>query len=297
MRLGWSAAVDVVSKRMPFLYWGHRRMVRYALGSVSLLRRATRLPDVATLLDRIETTALGGDVVKAMRLCISLGGHAGSAELREWALRELHGYEGVSDLPDYRRIGGGLHVDAINTAWRVTGQRISSMQLPDGIREHLSEEIEMRHSIPALESMVDSAERANESIRLSPPGAAEVAALMNAGGYGSHQVTSLYWVVSASTVRGIIERVCTNVIAMVNEMRAGMGSGEKLPSPELATQAVNIVINGDSNRVVTGDVAQSQGSSSIGKDEGGSFLRKLWWIVGILSMLGGLVFGYIRFMA
>ena len=262
-----------------------------------MLLTATSLSDVASRLDHIETTALGGDVVKALRLCISLGGHAGSAELREWALRELHGYEGVSDLPDYRRISGGLHVDAVNAAWRVTGQQISSMQLPDGIREHLSEEIEMRHSIPALESMVDSAERANELIRLSPPGAAEVAALMNAGGYVSHQVTSLYWVVSVSTVRGIVERVCTNVIAVVNEMRAGLGSGEKLPSPELATQAVSIVINGDSNRVVTGDVDQHQGSSSIGTGKRGSFLQKLWWIVGILTMLGSLVIGYIRFVA
>lgn len=216
---------------------------------------------MATLLDRIESTALDGDVVKALRLCISLGGHAGSVELREWATRELHGYEGVPDLPDYRRIHGGLHVDAINAAWRVTGRRISSMELPTGIGEHLSEEIEMRHSFPVLQNLVDSAKRAKEAIHLSPPGAAEVAALMNAAG-SSHQVTNLYWVVSASTVRGITERVCTDLIAMVSEMRAGLVSGQEFPSADLVTQAVNIVITGDSNRVSLGDVDQSLASPS-----------------------------------
>ena len=64
-----------------------------------------------TLLDQIESEAMDGDVVKALRLCIKLGGHSGSADLRQWAERELNGYDSEDELPDYRRINAPLCYD------------------------------------------------------------------------------------------------------------------------------------------------------------------------------------------
>ena len=249
---------------------------------------------MATLLDQIEAQALDSKTVKALRLCISLGGKADSAELRDWAIRELHGYDGVPDLPDYRRIRAHLYIDGVNAAWKIRGQQISSRQLPDFAREHISDQVEIRQSIPALQSMVDSAERTNEPICLSPPLAVEIAANMSE--YGT-QVTRLYWAVDPAALREITERVCTDVIAMVNEMRAGMGSAHKLPTPDLAAQAVEVVIHGSHNRVIMKDVGQSQDSPPVADDGGGSRLRNLWWIVGILGTIGGLVFGCVEIVA
>ena len=36
-----------------------------------------------SLMDRIESEALSGDVVKALRLCLTLGEHSHNAELRD----------------------------------------------------------------------------------------------------------------------------------------------------------------------------------------------------------------------
>jgi hypothetical protein len=68
------------------------------------------------LLGEIEQAALDESVpvATALRKCLALGGHAGSAELREWASRELHGYLGhEKELPDYRRIRSPLLMDGI----------------------------------------------------------------------------------------------------------------------------------------------------------------------------------------
>jgi hypothetical protein len=49
---------------------------------------------VPGLLSQIEEGALDSRVplVDVLRKCVALGGQAGSAELRDWARRELDGY-------------------------------------------------------------------------------------------------------------------------------------------------------------------------------------------------------------
>jgi len=251
------------------------------------------LPGVTTILDRIEATALNGDVIRALRLCLSLGGHTDSPELRDWAMRELHGYDGVPNLPDYRRIRGPLCADTITATSQVRGQRISPHQLPDFAQEHISEEIEIRDSVPALQNMADSAERTNETIRVSPHGAAEIVNYMSTQLPGT-RVMRLYWNLNASAIRAITERVCTDVIAMVNEIKAGIEPGQEFPSRDLVTQAIDVVINGNHSRVIVKDVTQSQNSPPIEDGSGSSRLRKLWWVVGIIGTLGALVFGFME---
>ena len=57
-----------------------------------------------SLLDQIESEALNGEVVEALRLCKTLGGKSSSTEVREWPSLELRGYGPEDDLPSYRRI-------------------------------------------------------------------------------------------------------------------------------------------------------------------------------------------------
>ena len=51
------------------------------------------------LLGKIEEQAIDGDISKALRLCLSLGGKTGSTDLRGWASLELNGYRG-QDVPE-----------------------------------------------------------------------------------------------------------------------------------------------------------------------------------------------------
>ena len=128
-----------------------------------------------SLLDKIESEALNGDVVKALRLCITLGGHSDSAELRDWAARELRGYEGDDELADYRIIRAPLCIDHSSATGIMTGQQISAYDLPEFVRDSISEELELSHSIPELLNIANSAERKGESVSLLPDGSSRLA--------------------------------------------------------------------------------------------------------------------------
>ncbi|MGC9501850.1 hypothetical protein [Streptomyces sp. WG7] len=59
-----------------------------------------------TLLAQIKQDVLDDTkpLAGALRRCVVLGGHTGSAALRDWAQRELRGYDGVdlADVPSHR---------------------------------------------------------------------------------------------------------------------------------------------------------------------------------------------------
>jgi AbiTii len=65
-----------------------------------------------------------------LRKVIALGGQAASKELRDWATKELRGYQGDEQLPPYRIIGAPLQLDMINLAYTMRGQTISPLELP-----------------------------------------------------------------------------------------------------------------------------------------------------------------------
>ena len=63
------------------------------------------------------------DVVDAMvplssllQKCIVLGGQAGSEKMRDWARRELNGYAGADNVPDYRHVPAALMAMITNRA-------------------------------------------------------------------------------------------------------------------------------------------------------------------------------------
>lgn len=69
-----------------------------------------------SLLRQIEPDALdcGADVLAALRKWVALGGQRGDESVREWASRELKGYDGASALPQYRIVQGMLAIDEIS---------------------------------------------------------------------------------------------------------------------------------------------------------------------------------------
>ena len=238
-----------------------------------------------SLLDQVESEALNGDVVKALRLCITLGGKSRTAELREWASLELRGYGPEDDLPDYRRIVAPLCIDGQTLAWRLTGREISELDLPDFARDGITREVILSHSLPELRDMARSAEQKGESIILAHPAAADLVRYMNQSGKYQVGITRLYWQVSPVLVNGVVERVCTDIIGLVSEMRAGMNRDETVPSPELASQAFNFVVNGDGNRVHVKSQQTSETNPS-GKSLTRRTLEVMAWIAGIIVAAG-----------
>ena len=247
-----------------------------------------------SLLDKIESEALGGDAVKALRLCISLGGRSESAELRDWAARELRGYGPDDELPDYRRIGAPICVDGLTPTAMFTGRAMSVFQLPDFARDSISEQVELRHSIPELLDMANSAEQKGESIKLLLPGAADLLLYMNSSGNYGMQLERLYWQVMPTPIRGVVERVGTDIVGLVAEMRSGMARGQDLPSPDVANQAVNVIVKGKGNRVVLKNVRQESESSSPDESIGDRILKVMAWLAGIVAAIATVVILYLQ---
>ncbi len=245
-----------------------------------------------SLLDRIESEALDGDVVKALRLCIKLGGHSRSSELREWASLELQGYGAEDELPGYRRINAPLCVDGLTLTGMFKGQQISTFELPDFARNTISEDVDLPYSIPKLREMVRSAERTDQPVRLGPPGSAALVTWMNQSGQYSANLNALYWQVSAVSLADVIERVRTDLIGLVSEMRSGMESGQDLPTPDVASNALNVVVKGSCNRLTVKNVNQTTDPNSSGKSPTRRKLEVTAWIAGIVAAIVGLVFLY-----
>lgn len=216
----------------------------------------------ADLLMQIEEGALGARVPLAdtLRKCVALGGRAGSVQLRDWARLELDGYASEQELPNYRVVPAMIAIDGATMTAQITQQPISATQLPEGIGEHVKEEVHLRSGAAELQQLVSDP---NAPIRLLLPGAAEVARLMNhelqeSGTHGQH-VTTVYWVLSHSSVVGVLDRIRTTLVALVAELRAvGVGEGQA-PSAEAADAAVSIVLHGGKRNNVTVVTATSTG--------------------------------------
>jgi AbiTii len=88
-----------------------------------------------------------------------LGSRTGSSQLREWATLELKGYPIPAEVPDYRVIATGLHVDAVTARAVIKGQPISSRLLPDFVAEQVSERLPLTQAVDELEAVADKFER------------------------------------------------------------------------------------------------------------------------------------------
>ena len=136
------------------------------------------------------------------------GSRTGSTQLREWALRELKGYAGVEteDMPGYRIVTAPLYIDGFTSGHPACHPRACQS---DGDREAPSWACSTRRSsfgkgISEIESL---AARDDEGL-IAPPGAADLAMIMNADPAGdpNSRVERIYWSVAPVAIRGVDRR-------------------------------------------------------------------------------------------
>jgi AbiTii len=250
-----------------------------------------------SLLSQIEQEALDErqPLSGALRKCVSLGGLAGSSDLRDWATKELRGYSGDDELPSYRTVGAPIFVDAVKGNVQITGQQIGRMALPDFIRDNVDEKVELHRGIGEIEAMIRGAN--NGVVQLSLPSGADLATYMNyeAGDPFQH-IVSIYWKVSTTALHGVIDQVRTGLVQLVAEIRATTLHEDDVPSAEAATQAVHLVVSGKRSRVTfTNAQASGQATASVAGDrtepESGFWTRgrKIGaFLVGLATIIGAI---------
>jgi hypothetical protein len=200
------------------------------------------------LLSQIEQDVLdeGKPLGAALRRCMLLGSRTGSPQLREWATLELKGYPVRADIPEYRVVHAGLHIDAVTSGAVIKGQPISSSWLPDFVAEHVSERLELTQAVDELGALAEQLEGSGNFLKLSLPGAADIAAYMNYQvGNPYQQIQTVYWSVHPSVLRGVLGQVRTVLTEFVAELRATIGESEELPSPDQTDDAFQLAVSGN----------------------------------------------------
>lgn len=84
---------------------------------------------------------------------------AASAELRDWARRELDGYgDGAVELPAYRMVRAAVCIDGADLAKMVRGQQLSRWQIPEFARETITDEAPIPYGVAELEKLAASSD-------------------------------------------------------------------------------------------------------------------------------------------
>jgi hypothetical protein len=90
-------------------------------------------------------------------------------------------------------------------------------------------------------------------------------------------------------VQGVLDRIRTAAVEIMSELRAGMPDDDTTPSPEVADQAVNVVLHGGKRNRVTVATAKADRGSTAGvlpaDDQPESWWTKtatIWTVLGVL---------------
>ncbi|MET8997175.1 hypothetical protein [Amycolatopsis sp. NPDC004169] len=244
------------------------------------------------------------------RCCTSivLGGQAGSEKMRDWARRELNGYAGEDDLPDYRKLPAPLLAQITNDAgYNPMRQRLYASDIPDPIRDTTEWEIAtMNSGIGELEAYVA---RDDEMLHFSPGWSGNLVSLLNHINAGRNsRVAAIFWEVPRASLQGLLVRVRTALAELVAELESMTPDGQAVPDKAAADQAVQFVVTGDRATInYTPQRASGGGSNSVtigapATDDDGK-TRGLWrrWrkpgalIVG-MATIGGTVVGVLTWL-
>jgi AbiTii len=246
------------------------------------------------LLAQIERDVLDESkpVATALRKCLALGGHAKSAELREWASRELHGYPDEAPLPEYRKIRTPLLMDAFAQGGIFRGKQVSVIDLPKEARDVVGDELPLTFGTGKIEALIRQAENDGGSIKLGPPAAAELA-LMMTHEVGRYRVERVYWSAGTGVLCGVIDAIRTTLTELVAEIRVGTAAENGTPSPETVGQAVQFAVYGKGNRITVATAGAGGTATATSAGEEPEETRFWTWrrtgaaIVGLATIAGG----------
>jgi hypothetical protein len=251
-----------------------------------------------SLVGQIEKDALDSNaaLADALRKCIALGGHAGSTELRDWASRELQGYEDGPAPPDYRKIVAPICVDGFAGSMWMKRKQIGSFDLPDVVRDAgVNEELTLRMGVGQLEDLARNARAKDNAIQFGLPNGGNLATLMtHERSAGLSRVERVYWNVSPSALAGTLDQIRTRLVELVAEIRAGAADPDA-PSEEEATNAFNIVFHGKARNVHIATAQSGTGDAAVTAPP--EEKERPWWrrtktiwgfIVGVATIVGAL---------
>ncbi|MDN3309352.1 hypothetical protein QWJ90_00220 [Microbacterium oryzae] len=199
-----------------------------------------------------------------LRKCLLLGAETGSVSLRQWARKELHGYEDADELPGYRKLPTPpISADTLSGNTWASNMTYSVLQLPSAAREYFRDGFFLYQPIEELEKIA-----AQKSASFTGPGLAYAQHAWNKGLPFGQQVVNLRFTLSGSTFAGVLGQIRTQLVDLVADLTAGTPL-EELPRKELVDAAVGTHIGTQYNTTIqTMNGATAIGDQARAKSEG-----------------------------
>lgn len=206
-----------------------------------------------SLLAQIEAGVLDDAVSLSSLLqkCIMLGGKAGSEKLRDWARRELNGYEEAETVPKYRRLPAALMVMITNSAgYNGRSVRLDPAVFPTQVHSMLREkDMDLDSAVfgEGIGEIEALAKKETDEHQLIPSFGSLIAFMLNDQQMlaPNSRAAEVYWSVSSASIRGLLVRVRTALAELVAELISLTPQGQEVPDKLAADQAVQFVITGD----------------------------------------------------
>lgn len=185
-----------------------------------------------------------------LRMLLLLGGRLDSGAMRDWAKSQLDGYGDDDPVPDSRVVGAPIHLDAVVGFNRITGQHVSAAMLPEFASKVLKDTLEVRNSIPEIESMIANANRqGKESITLSIVNWEAIGAEMDKA-QAFQQVTLMYRRIHVTAFEAIVADARNRAAELLGEMRRTAKSSGDLLKGHRMDDLVGVVVSGENNSVI-----------------------------------------------
>lgn len=201
-----------------------------------------------------------------LRKCLMLGAETGSDSLRQWARKELNGYNSDDELPSYRKLPfPPLSADTMSGNTWAKNMTYSVLQLPPKAREFLGEEFLLYQPVDELERI-----STHELLSFSNNGLTYAQHLWNEGLGPFQQVMNLRFTTSGSMFVGVLGQIRTQLVDLIADLTASTPL-EELPRKEAVDAAVSTHIGVQYNTTIrstsgptavgTNAVAQTEGLS------------------------------------
>lgn len=210
---------------------------------------------------RDDATDSSKSLADLLRRAIVLGSLLRNDDLKRWAKRELDGYEGGGELPDYRQVPAEVYGNFVGSF----GRRVNNFHIPvltmkdERVKRILTQPIKFGNGVAGLESVLDGKD---PNLRIALP--TEVCRLLPQVLDDDLQCMELWRDVHKGAVRQILDSIRSRLLEIVldlserfPEITESEKAVEKVDQ-KAAASIINNHIYGNSNVVAAGSrIAQS----------------------------------------
>ena len=197
----------------------------------------------ADLMARLDEAVLDREssLSDILNTCMFAGIRIGAPSLHQWAKAELDGYRGLT-VPDYRTIRAQV-LQVENYGAHYNTQLLNVLELPDYLRDHITEVVRLNQGVTELEALAADHEAQQQRVQLGLQAADAYMAAMNARTGPSRRIVALYAEFPPALIRGVLGKIRAVLTEFVGQLGAEVDDGDDAqPSADQADSVLRSLL-------------------------------------------------------